>query len=131
MRCAVSSSRLASGWHGGLAVEGFALTPAKRALFRALASRNVRYVIIGLGAALLEGASVATQGLDVWFERFDDPAVRLAAKEAGGFFIPGFGMQPPMFGGQGLDRLDIVLTAHGLDSFQAEFERAMSSKWMA
>ena len=105
-------------------MEGFALTPAEQALFRALAKRRVRCVIVGLGAALLEGASVATQVLDVWFERFDDPAVRLAAQDAGGFFISGFGMQPPAFGGQGLERLDIVLTAHGLDSFETEFDRA-------
>ena len=105
-------------------MDGFALTPAEQALFRALARRRVRYVVVGLGAALLEGASVATQDLDLWFERFDDPAVTQAAQDAGGFFISGFGMQPPAFGGPGLDRLDIVLTAHGLESFQTEFDRA-------
>jgi hypothetical protein len=105
-------------------VEDFALTPAERALFRALSTRHVRFLLVGLGAALLEGAAVATQDLDVWFERYDHPDVQLAVKEAGGFLVSGLGMQPPTFGGQGLERLDIVLTAHGLSSFQEEFDRA-------
>jgi hypothetical protein len=107
-----------------LVVDGFALTPAEQALFRALAARRVRFVIVGLGAAVLEGAPLATQDLDVWFERFDDPAIRLAALDAGGFFISGFGMQPPAFGGPGFERVDVVLSAHGLESFQHEFEGA-------
>ena len=48
-----------------------------------------------------------------------------AAAEAGGFLISGFGMQPPSFGGQGLDRLDIVLAAHGLEQFAIEYASAI------
>ena len=33
-------------------------------------------------------------------------------------------MQPPAFGGEGLDRLDLELTASGLESFEAEFSGA-------
>jgi hypothetical protein len=46
----------------------------------------------------------------------------LAAKDAGGFWIPPFGMQPPAFGGDGLSRIDVVLTAHGLRPFAEEFQ---------
>ena len=35
-------------------------------------------------------------------------------------------MQPPAFGGDGLDRIDIVLTAHGLNSFEREYEGTIS-----
>jgi hypothetical protein len=64
------------------AVEDFALTPAERALFAALDRRGVRFIIVGMGAAVLEGAPIATQ--DVWFERVDDERIPLAATDAGG-----------------------------------------------
>lgn len=46
-------------------MEDFALTPAERALFTALNQRGVRFIIVGMGAAVLQGAPVATQDLDV------------------------------------------------------------------
>ena len=106
-------------------MEDFALTLAERALFDALHRRNVRFILIGMGAAVLDGAPIATQDLDVWFERVDDERIRLAAADAGGFWISGFGVQPPSFGGNGLHRIDVVLTAHGLDSFAIEYGRAI------
>ncbi len=106
-------------------MDDFALAPAERALLLALRARGVRFLVVGLGAALLEGAPVATQDLDLWFERIDDDAIRQAAIDAGGFWINGFGMQPPAFGGDGLARIDVVLTAHGLDAFAEEYARAV------
>lgn len=81
----------------------FVLTPAERALLQGLDAIGVRYLIVGMGAALLEGAAGTTQDLEMWFE---------------------FNMQPPAIGGEGLDRVDIVLTASGLGSFQEEYARA-------
>lgn len=106
-------------------MDDFALTPAERALFNALNLRGVRFLVVGLSAAVLEGAPVATQDLDIWLERIDDERLPLASADAGGFWIPGFGVQPPAFGGPGLERLDVVLTAHGLDAFDAEYTRAV------
>ena len=106
-------------------MEDFALTPAERALFLALNRRGVPFMIIGMGAAVLEGAPIATQDLDVWFERADDERIKLAGADAGGFWISGFGLQPPAFGGDGLQRIDVVLTAHGLDPFAVEYARAL------
>ena len=105
-------------------MENFVLTPAERALFHALNQRGVSFLIIDISAAVLEGAPLATQDLDLWFDRVDDERIRLAAADAGGFWISGFGMQPPAFGGDGLERVDVVLTAHGLDSFAVEHARA-------
>jgi hypothetical protein len=106
-------------------VDDFALTPAERALLTALNARSVRFILIGLGAAVLQGAPVSTQDIDLWFERPGDESMRKAVEEAGGFWIPVFGLQPPGVGGEGLDRVDVVLTAHGLDSFDAEYQRAI------
>ena len=100
------------------------LTSAERALLEALNALGVRYLIVGMGAALLEGAPGTTQDLDLWFGPIDAEQVREAARRAGGLYTPGFGLQPPAIGGEGLDRLDLVLTASGLDSFEIEFTRA-------
>lgn len=107
-------------------MDDFALTPAERALFRALHVRQVRFMLVGLSAAMLEGAPVSTQDLDLWLDHPGSDAVRAAAADAGGFWLPGFGVQPPGFGGEGLDRVDVVLTAHGLDSFEVEYARSLS-----
>lgn len=108
----------------GCSVDDFALTPAERGLLRALNERGVRFLIVGLGAAVLEGAPLATQDLYLWLERLDD-RVSDAAQAAGGFWVSGFGVQPPAFGGGGLDRVDVVLTAHGLEDFDAEYARSI------
>lgn len=104
-------------------VDAFALTPAERVLLAALNRHRVRFLVVGLGAALIEGAPVATQDIDLWLEQPADERVAVAAREAGGFWLSGFGMQPPAFGGDGLERLD-VLTLHGLDPFALEYERS-------
>lgn len=78
-----------------------------------------------MGAALIEGAPVATQDLDLWIERSDDERIRDAARDAGGFWLSGFGMQPPGFGGPALDRIDVVLTVHGLEPFDVEYTRRL------
>ena len=107
-------------------MDDFALTPAERALFDALNRRGIRFLVVGLSAAVLEGAPLATQHLDIWLERVDDDQLPGAAADAGGFWTSGFGVQPPAFGGPGLERLDAVLTAHGLETFDAEYGRALS-----
>jgi len=100
------------------------LTPAERSLLETLNALGVRYLIVGMGAALIEGAPGTTQDLDLWFGRIDDAQLQKAALEAGGLYTSGFGLQPPAFGGEGLDRLDLVLTASGLESFDSEFRGA-------
>lgn len=101
-------------------MDAFGLTPAERKLFAALRARDVRFLVIDLSAAVLEGAPVATQDIDLWIETLDD-RVSQAATGAHGFWISGFGVQPPAFGGAGVERVDVVLTAHGLTDFETEY----------
>ena len=61
-------------------MDAFALTPAERKLFAALRARDVKFLIIGLGAAVLEGALVATQDIDVWFEPALEATLRAREK---------------------------------------------------
>ena len=109
-------------------MDDFALTTAERHLFEALNRRGVRFLLLGMSAALLQGAPAATEDLDIWFENMTDVRIPEAARDAGGFWISGFGQQPPAFGGPGLERVDVVLTAHGLDAFGVEDERAVTQE---
>ena len=99
-------------------------TPPERRLIQALDALGVRYLLVGMGAALLEGAHGTTQDLDLWLDALDEARLGEAARRAGGFYTSGMGLQPPAFGGEGLDRVDLVLTASGLDSFATEYARA-------
>jgi hypothetical protein len=100
------------------------LTPAERSLLEALNALGVRFLVVGMGAALIEGAPGTTQGLDLWFGAIDEERLREAARRAGGFYTAGFGVHPPAVGGEGLDRVDVVLSASGLESFDQEFAAA-------
>jgi predicted nucleotidyltransferase len=99
-----------------------ALTDGERAVFEALNRHGVRYIIVGLSAAVLQGANTATRDIDIWFEDNADPRISEAIREAGGIWISGnFGMRPPQIGGDAVgDRLDVVAHAHGLEGFAKE-----------
>lgn len=100
------------------------LTTAERALLEALNAMGVPYLIVGMGAALIEGAPGTTQDLDLWFGQLNESHLREAARRAGGVYTSGFGLQPPAVGGEGLDRIDVVLTASGLGAFEDELRGA-------
>ena len=99
-------------------------TPAERALLLALDALGVPYLVVGMSAALIEGAPGTTQDLALWFGDLDAEKMREAARRAGGVYTSGFGVQPPAVGGEGLDRIDLVLSASGLDHFAVEHSRA-------
>jgi predicted nucleotidyltransferase len=92
-----------------------ALELVEREFLRALNELGVRYLIVGVTAASVQGARVATENIDLWFEDLADSRI--------GF--PGhFGMQPPAVGGKLGDRFDVVLTLSGLGRFAEEYERS-------
>jgi hypothetical protein len=98
-----------------------AFSNAERDFLRALGDLGVRYMVVGLGAAVLQGADTVTMDVDLWFENRADPRIAEAANRAGGVWVAGhFGAMPPMLGGEMGDRFDVVLTVSGLSSFEAE-----------
>lgn len=123
-RSSVSTFLLQSGCVAVSTVFEIVLTSAERALLEALGELGVRYLIVGMAAAVIEGAPGTTQDLDLWFGKIDEERLRAAARRAGGFYSSGFGLQPPAVGGEGLDRIDLVLTASGLEAFDKEFTAA-------
>jgi predicted nucleotidyltransferase len=99
-------------------------TEPEKTLLQALNRRGVRFMLVGLSAAVLQGANTATRDIDLWFEDVSDARIEQAVREAGGIWISGsFGMRPPQIGGDSIgDRLDVVTHMHGLGSFAAELE---------
>jgi predicted nucleotidyltransferase len=105
-----------------------AFTEGERAVLEALNRHGVRYMLVGLSAAVLQGANTATRDVDLWFEDASDERIGLAVREAGGIWVSGsFGMRPPQIGGDSVgDRLDVVTHMHGLGSFDEEFSNTKS-----
>jgi len=107
-------------------VEPLGLSSAERRFLAVLLSKGTRFMIVGMTGALLQGARGLTEDVDLWFEDLSDPRVDEAAREAGGFYVSGFGMRPPALGGDALgDRFDIVTHMHGLRPFPEEFAGAV------
>ena len=100
-------------------------TEGERRLLEALRVRGVRFMVVGLSAAVLQGANTATRDVDLWFEDLSDPRIGEAAREVGAIWITGaFGMRPPQLGGDAVgDRLDVVTHMDGLGPFAEEESR--------
>jgi hypothetical protein len=95
-------------------------TEQELVFLRELARSDARFVLVGLAAAVVQGADTVTQDLDIWVESSSSPAIAAAARAAGGFYSAR--TSPPMIGGEGLDRIDLVTHCDGLASFADEYE---------
>ena len=101
------------------------LSESELRFLRALLRRKVRFMVVGLSAAAFQGAPVVTQDVDLWFEDLNDPRIREAIREVGAAYIPPLHMNPPMFAGGGVELFDIVLTLHGLGTFEEELRKCV------
>jgi hypothetical protein len=99
------------------------LSSAEQILFRELNRLGVRFMVVGMSAALLQGARGATEAVDLWFEDTSDPRISEAVRAAGGIWVSGsFGMAAPRIGGSALgDRFDVVTHMSGLGNFATEY----------
>lgn len=89
---------------------------------KALAKFNVKFMIVGLSAAALQGAPVVTQDIDLWFQNLNDPNLKKALRKVDATLIQPVGLNPPMFMGSSTKLFDIVLTMHGLKDFKTEWK---------
>jgi hypothetical protein len=101
---------------------GSILSSAEQTLLSGLLARGVRFMIVGMSGALLQGARGVTEDIDLWFEDLSDPRIAEAVHDAGGVWISGaFGMGPPRIGGDALsERFDVVTSMTGLGPFAEE-----------
>ena len=99
------------------------LTEPERRFLEALNATGVRYLLVGMSAALLQGARGATEDVDLWFESIGDRRIADAARSAGGFWVTR--AEPPRLGGALGDRFDVVTHMSGLPDFAAEYGQAL------
>lgn len=104
-----------------------AFTDGERAVLKALNRFGVRFMLVGLSAAVLQGANAATRDIELWFADLSDSRIGDAVREARGIWISGsFGMRPPQIGGDNVgDRLDVVSHMHGLGTFEEEMRNTI------
>ena len=101
------------------------LNESELRFLRALLRHKVRFMVVGLSAAALQGAPVVTQDVDLWFEDLSDPLIGVALREVDAAYAAPSLLNPPMFVGGGVELFDIVLTMHGLGTFSAELRNCV------
>lgn len=104
------------------------LSETELRLLESLLRHRIRFMVVGLSAAALQGAPVVTEDVDLWFENLNDPKLIPALVEVGAAYISPFGHNPPMLGGAGSEPFDIALRMNGLDEFADEWKRAIKIK---
>jgi hypothetical protein len=104
------------------------LTDRERRFLQELVRRDVKFMIVGLSAAALQGAPAVTQDIDLWFKDLSDPNLMEALKKVGGVYVAPTGSTPPMFAGQSVALFDIVLTMDGLGDFDEEIENTVDMR---
>jgi hypothetical protein len=60
------------------------LTAAERTFLAELARLGVRFMVVGMSGALIQGARGATEDIDLWFEDVTDVRIADAARASGG-----------------------------------------------
>ena len=100
--------------------EPVGLTPTEQAFLRALNDAEVPFMIVGLSAARLQGATLVTEDIDLWFPENCETKIAAAAKASGVVYVPaGIAMNPPQFGGHHV-RFVQVLSLSGIGDFESE-----------
>ena len=101
----------------------FPLTVEEIIFLRELQAGEGRFLVVGMSAAVLQGADIGTKDIDLWFEHQLDEGLEKAARAVGGIFI--WRADLPILGGSALSRIDLV-NCHGLDDFETEYSRAVN-----
>jgi len=90
------------------------LSVSKLRLLESLLRHKIRFLVVGLSAAALQGAPVVTEDIDLWFEDLSDPQLMQALGAIGAAYIPPFGHNPPMLGGAGSEPFAIAIRMNGI-----------------
>ena len=90
-----------------------------------LSRQRVKFLIVGLSAANLQGAPAVTQDIDLWFRNLADPGIHRALAKVGGMYVAPTAFTSPMLAGKAVALFDIVLTMDGLCSFDKEYRSAL------
>ena len=102
------------------------VTDAEIVFLKELARRRVKFMVVGMSAAVIQGADLGTDCIDLWFESRSDPGLDEAARAAGG--VIAWRANPPMLTGKGLDHIDLVIRCDGLRAFDVEYAAAIEAE---
>ncbi len=83
------------------------LSESELRLLESLLHREIRFLVVGLSAAALQGAPVVTEDIDLWFENLSDPRLMQALVAIGAAYIPPFGHNPLMLVARAASRLPL------------------------
>jgi hypothetical protein len=83
-------------------------------------------MIVGLSGAVIQGAAVTTQAIDIWVDDLGSENFKSALTEVGGFYIrPSLHAQtPPMLGPSKYSLIELVVSMSGLGSFEEELKNS-------
>jgi hypothetical protein len=107
-------------------VAGSNVTDAEIVFLKELARRRVKFMVVGMSAAVIQGADLGTEDIGLWFESLSDPGLDEAARAAGG--VIAWRANPPMLTGKGLDHIDLVIRCDGLRAFDVEYAAAIEAE---
>jgi hypothetical protein len=100
-------------------------TDKEAGFLRALIVNEVDFMIVGLAAAILQGAPAVTQDIDIWVRDVQDAGFRRAIKEVGAAYVPQTGLNPPMLAGESVRLFDLVSHMSGLGAFEDELKDSL------
>ena len=90
-------------------VERSIFTHREAEFLQALVDHQVEFMVVGLSAALLQGAPAITQDIDLWIKDLEDPGFRRALKKVGAAYVPQIGLNPPRLAGESVNLFDLVV----------------------
>jgi hypothetical protein len=99
------------------------LTGKEIELLRVFVENNVRFIVVGMGAAILQSAPGVTQDLDLWFAKRQGEQLGAACRIAGATYY--WRNNPPKIAGPGIEQIDVVWHCDGLRDFEMEYEEAI------
>lgn len=108
---------------GRLRVNDGSLTAVELVFLRELTLSGARFMLVGMTAAILQGADVSTRDIDLWVDSTSGGKLGDAARRAGGLFV--WRADPPYLEGRELARVDLVNRMSGLGSFDVEYAGAV------
>ncbi len=94
-------------------------------LLGSLLKHEVRFMVVGLAAATLQGAPVVTQDVDLWFEKLGEGKISRALRQVGAAYVPPSIINPPMLDGAGSELFVIAIRMDGLGTFEDEFKNCI------
>ena len=106
-----------------LSVIDYPITETELEFLRQLSLRGARFMVVGMTAAILQGADSSTRDIDLWVGANSGEKLGDAARAVGGIYI--WRTSPPCLDGKGLDRLDLVNRMMGLGDFESEYPGAI------